>query len=405
MTRPVSRPSLRTELLIDFGILATAALLFAVATTVLLHGRVEPRREVLYLALVIAADVSIVAIVAAHMIDRCLVRPLREVNAATEKIAAGSFVHRLQPHASLELDRLAENVNRLAERLVDEQALLASAEQRSSVSELAASLAKELGNPLVMLNGFGRSLRAQNAGNQLALDAVAGMERETARIDRVVRALHDYARPSQPAQAPIDVNASLRHVVDLLSAQGVLRRMELRLELANETPHVLGERDQLEQLLANLVLNASQAVEGIGTVAIRTTCIARADLEAGMVRAGDAPGAMVPHPPSPSVRRWLQAEHPPEEVVKIVVADSGPGVPVENRERIFDPFFTTSEPGQGTGLGLAIAQRIVESFQGIVWVQPAREGGAAFHVLLPLAASGTDVRVVISTTAPFPALA
>jgi signal transduction histidine kinase len=60
-------------------------------------------------------------------------------------------------------------------------------------------------------------------------------------------------------------------------------------------------------------------------------------------------------------------------------------VPPEDSERIFDPFFTTREPGKGTGLGLAIVLRIVENFQGIVWVQTAREGGAAFHLLFPLA--------------------
>jgi signal transduction histidine kinase len=81
----------------------------------------------------------------------------------------------------------------------------------------------------------------------------------------------------------------------------------------------------------------------------------------------------------------LQSENRPEEVVKIVVADSGPGVPPEDAERIFDPFYTTREPGKGTGLGLAIVLRVVENFRGIVWVQPAREGGAAFHLLFPLA--------------------
>jgi signal transduction histidine kinase len=104
-----------------------------------------------------------------------------------------------------------------------------------------------------------------------------------------------------------------------------------------------------------------------------------------MVRAGDPPGNTEPHFPSPRVRRWLESEHRPEEVLKIVVADSGPGVPPEDVERIFDPFFTTREPGKGTGLGLAIVLRVVENFQGIVWVQPAREGGAAFHLLFPLA--------------------
>jgi two-component system NtrC family sensor kinase len=179
----------------------------------------------------------------------------------------------------------------------------------------------------------------------------------------------------------------------------VLRRMELRLELANESPRVYGERHDLEQLFVNLLLNASHAVDGSGILAIRTTCISRVELEEGMVRAGDAPGASTPHPPSPRVRRWLEAEERPTDVVKVVVADSGPGVPLEDSERIFDPFFTTREPGKGTGLGLAIVLRIVENFQGIVWVQKAREGGAAFHVLFPLApaAEGTPAAALIDT--------
>ena len=65
--------------------------------------------------------------------------------------------------------------------------------------------------------------------------------------------------------------------------------------------------------------------------------------------------------------------------------DSGPGVSPEHAERIFDPFFTTKEPGKGTGLGLAIVARVVENLDGIVWVDRAREGGAAFHLLFPLA--------------------
>jgi signal transduction histidine kinase len=273
----------------------------------------------------------------------------------------------------------------MTERLLEEQAQLVRAEKLASVGRLAAGIAHEIGNPLGALNGYSHLLRGHVAGNPLALEAVTGFDRETARIDRIVRGLLDYARPRRPTPVPIDVNESLRHVVDLLSAQGVLRRMELRLELANEAPRVYGERHDLEQLMVNLLINASHAVEGTGILAIRTTCITRVELEEGMVRAGDVPGASAPHPPSPRVRRWLEAEHQTSDVVKVVVADSGPGVPVEDAERIFDPFFTTREPGKGTGLGLAIVLRIVENFQGIVWVQKAREGGAAFHVLLPLA--------------------
>jgi signal transduction histidine kinase len=71
------------------------------------------------------------------------------------------------------------------------------------------------------------------------------------------------------------------------------------------------------------------------------------------------------------------------------VADSGPGVNSDEAGRIFDPFYTTKERAQGSGLGLAIVQRVVDSHGGVVWVQRAREGGAAFHMVLPLSAFDT----------------
>ncbi len=73
----------------------------------------------------------------------------------------------------------------------------------------------------------------------------------------------------------------------------------------------------------------------------------------------------------------------PGELVELIISDSGPGIPDEDLERVFDPFFTTKDPGAGTGLGLAIVARTVEDAGGIVFARRAREGGAAFVVLLP----------------------
>jgi two-component system, NtrC family, sensor kinase len=138
----------------------------------------------------------------------------------------------------------------------------------------------------------------------------------------------------------------------------------------------------------NLLLNAADAVEHSGTIAIRTACMPSEMLESGTPRrSSDSRFTLVPHPPTPRVQHWLGSERRSSWVVKIIVADSGPGVADEHAERIFDPFFTTKEPGKGTGLGLAIVARVVENLDGIVWVDRAREGGAAFHLLFPLAES------------------
>ena len=385
MMRPDSRPSLRTELLVNFAVLAIAALVFAVGAVVVFYDQAEPARGALYISLLVAADVVVLVAFCGWKINRLIIQPLRDTAAATEAIADGDLRRRVSPHESRELQQLSESVNRMTDRLIEEQTQLVRAEKLASVGRLAAGVAHEIGNPLGALSGYSHILRSCVKGDAFSHEIISGVERETLRIDRIVRGLLDYARPRKPTPLPIDVNESLRHVVDLLNAQGVLRRVSLRLELANESPRVYGERHDLEQVFVNLLLNAAHAVEPTGSVTIRTTCTSRAALEAGMVRAGDALGTIPPHMPSPRVRRYLESENRPDDVVKIIVADSGPGVPAEDSERIFDPFYTTREPGKGTGLGLAIVLRIVENFQGIVWVQSAREGGAAFHLLFPLA--------------------
>jgi len=103
----------------------------------------------------------------------------------------------------------------------------------------------------------------------------------------------------------------------------------------------------------------------------------------------------VEHPPATRADIWL-TNSVARDVVKIVVADSGPGIPDELLERIFDPFFTTKEPGKGTGLGLAIVARVVDNLGGAIWATSAREGGAAIHMLLPEAGAGLAGTAVVA---------
>ena len=386
MPRPGSPPSLRTELLVNFAILAVAALVFAVASVVLVYDTLDPARAMLYISLLIAADVAVVVTFGAFQLRRLVLQPLRSTAAAAEAIAAGDLNRRVEAHSSLELGQLATSLNRMTERLLHEQAQLVRAEKLASVGRLAAGIAHEIGNPLGAISGYAHLLRGGAGGDARMLEAVAGLERESARIDRIIRGLLDYARPRRASPTPIDVNETLRHVATLVTDQGHLRHVALMMTLAPHGPVVNGDRHELEQVFVNLLLNAADAAGQSGVVAVSSTIMTRATIEAGFDRrASDAFTRTSFHPPSPRVSAWLSRHEDSDDFVKIIVADSGAGVPDADAERIFDPFFTTKDPGKGTGLGLAIVARSVENLGGIVWVERAREGGAALHLFLPLA--------------------
>ena len=407
MPRPASPPSLRTELLVNFAILAVAALVFAVAGVVLLYDALEPARTVLYIGLLIAADVTVVVVFGAYQLRRLVVQPLRRTAAAAEAIASGDLGRRVEAHASLELAQLAASVNRMTERLLHEQAQLVRAEKLASVGRLASGIAHEIGNPLGAISGYAHLLRVGANGDARALDAVTGLERETTRIDRIIRGLLDYAKPRRQSPTPVDVNETLRHIVNLVSEQGHLRRIALVMTLSQQSPVVHGDRHELEQVFVNLLLNAADAAGESGVIAVTSAVMSRATVEAGFERrVSDQAAGGTHHPPSARVTAWLEREREADSVVKVIVADSGTGVPDADADRIFDPFFTTKAPGKGTGLGLAIVARSVENIGGIVWVERAREGGAALHLFLPLTGgrvvADAGARVGISASAPVP---
>jgi signal transduction histidine kinase len=165
--------------------------------------------------------------------------------------------------------------------------------------------------------------------------------------------------------------------VELLRAQGALRQVEVT-AVVSPAP-VLGDHTALEQVCVNLLLNAVDAAGAGGRISV-TVGVVTLDGPAPR-RSSDAANRLAATPRrSAEAPRFLDGR---SRAVQLVVGDSGPGVPEEDRTRIFDPFFTSKPPGRGTGLGLAIVQRLVHDHGGRVDVRTAREGGAAFVVILP----------------------
>lgn len=381
------RYSLRTELLLNISLLVATAITLAVASVVLLYGALDPDLAPIYISILVGADVVVLVIFVAFTVERVILRPLREAMTTAEAIAAGDLQRRLPAGESLEIDNLANAVNRMTDRVLEERAHLVRAEKLASVGRLAAGVAHEVGNPLAAINGYIHVFSKSAPDSADARDALAGLEREAGRIDRIVRGLLDYARPGAAGRAtgPVDVNQVARSVVELLRVQGVLRHLEVELTPEREPVRVLGDRHQLEQALVNLMLNAADAMAGGGRLSVVVQRAALRDLTAGTRRASDS-GTAHTNRPGGRAMRWLQASTA-TEVATITVADSGPGIPEGDEERVFDPFYTTKDPGKGTGLGLAIVARAVEDAGGTIWVTRSREGGAAFRILLPMASA------------------
>jgi PAS domain S-box-containing protein len=253
------------------------------------------------------------------------------------------------------------------------------ADRMASVGTLAAGVAHEINNPLAYLMGnLGFALEtiratatscASGTGTHqvvgAALDecsrALQEAEDGAQRVRRIVRDLRVLSRGSDEKRVPLDVRAVIAGALNLADSE-VRQRASVSTEMA-EVPLVVADEARLSQVFVNLLINAAQAI---------------------------APG----HPESNEIR---VAVHPgPPGQVVVEVADTGCGIPEEDRKRIFDPFFTTKPVGVGTGLGLAICHGIVTALGGEIGVESTPGRGSTFRVTLPAA----TVRALVSEPKP-----
>jgi two-component system, NtrC family, sensor kinase len=410
-----SQPTLRRELVTAFALVFAGALLvFATGVALILPRDDPPRQAALYLTILLITDVSIFMLFGHYLLKRRVVAPIETMIGEIEAIAGGQYVNRLGEAETGELARLAAAVNHMAERMISDQQELAAnirsldetnrllteardamirAEKMASVGRLGAGIAHEVGNPLGAILGY-LGLLSRNAEG-VSAELVQAAEREAHRIDRIVRGLLEYARPRETRTQAIDVNHVARDTIELLGTQGKLGgTLELVVELEDDPPAVLADPYQLQQVLVNLMVNATDALAGgDGTGGNATTLTVRTrsrefspPQHVPARRKGDPPGIDYSH------RRRLTGvgatwrDDPVTVsgwVVELMVGDNGPGVPKKLLDQIFEPFVTTKEPGKGTGLGLAVCARLVEGMGGTIRADSVEGEGATFTVTLP----------------------
>src|SRR5881398_3004477 len=225
---------------------------------------------------------------------------------------------------------------------------LIAREKLATVGEIASGVAHEVNNPLAAIRMEAELLGRASKDPDTSTTA-ATITREVDRAARIVRSLLRLARRADTTPTRVQVNDLVHDVAEI--RQRVLRadNVQFRTRLDQSAPPVLGLGQELQQVVINLVTNAEHVVKGRDPAVIQLTTQAR------------------------------------EGWVRLVVEDSGPGIPVEIRGRIFDPFFTTKGPDEGTGLGLAICQRVVTEVGGKLWLEDSALGGARFVVEMPAA--------------------
>ena len=260
----------------------------------------------------------------------------------------------LAQHLAAGAARLAEH-RRMAADLASSRELLARADRLSALGMLAAGVAHEIRNPLVSVRTFIQLLPERMGDDEFR---TTFRDLALAEIERICGLINDLLAFSRPAPAqldPTDLNDLVGQIVRLLDAEARKHGTTVAYTEDPALPRIAVDDSQIKQVLMNVVLNAIEASGRRGPVEVKTRHARRGG------------------------ETWCVVE----------VADAGPGIQPEHRDRIFDPFFTTKDGG--SGLGLFIAHRIVTQHGGHMRTAARTAGGTLFSIHLPVRAGQRDV--------------
>ncbi|APR86412.1 sensor histidine kinase [Minicystis rosea] len=299
-------------------------------------------------------------------------RPMRALREQARRIGAGDLVSRLPIGSRDEIGELAEEMNRMSERLSTAQAEIARAtsariaaleqlrhaERLATVGKLASGVAHELGTPLQIVTGRAEMLAEGDGDTAETIKNARIIQEQSRRMTQIIRQLLDFARRRGTMRTGrADLARVVRDTFTLVSPLAQKRRITLRRDGESSLAEIEGDAEQAQQALTNVVVNAIQAMPRGGDIVVT--------LKRERAR-----------PP---------ADHggPEADYLALSVRDQGDGIPDDVKDHIFEPFFTTKPVGEGTGLGLSVAYGIISEHGGWIQVDSHPGEGSTFTFYFP----------------------
>lgn len=297
-----------------------------------------------------------------------ITKPLERLVAAMGRVRSGDLTYALPVSSRDEAGAVAGQFNAMVADLHEARARLeqeSESRQRLqrglervdkliTIGQLSAGLAHEIGTPLQILHGRARALLARAHDPEGTRRNAEILVEQSERITRIVEQLLRFSRHRTTHALPMQLPAAVQSVLDLLGVEARRRGLRLTLDVAPDLPEVEADPDQVQQIVLNLMTNAFAATPNGGSVEVR--------LETGAFSRADGSSA---------------------RSARLIVRDTGCGIPAEIRERLFEPFFTTRDAEGGTGLGLSVVRAIVTEHRGAISVESELGAGATFMVDLP----------------------
>ncbi len=306
----------------------------------------------------VGAIVLVCAVLGVTLLTFYLLRPVRKLAAATNRIAQGDLNHTIPVQSRDELGDLTRSFNYMVKNLSRIQRELVRSEKLVSLGRLSAGVAHEVRNPLNAIKGAIVHIQRRRSHDQLVGEYTHLVSEEIDRLNTFITEFLYFARQAEPKPVPTDLNQLFLKTQKLFQKQARQRGIRFHNRLDPHMGKLSVDPNQIERVIVNVLINAMDALPDGGDIFFSTS----------VVENSDAQGL--------------------PQMTRMEIKDNGIGIPEEHLQSIFDPFFSTKE--SGTGIGLPLSLGIIENHLGQMSVVPGEKNGTVVAIDLPLKPGTTE---------------